>query len=453
MQVASIQSVVSKLATYLALCFFIILAFGPFFGPGANAATVAPSANSSVCIQSPPVYAEQSVETDVPVIRLQQTESNSTARLVLENPPSDLELDYTGQPNLEFTESQGFHVNGDQLATVAGDPEQAWINVTTPKIYRAGTRIMAEHHSILRLPSTNQKVHFEPLNEGYVGHRFALLGTHSIYNRTVGCQDITVVAPTGENVDFRLEPAGIADDVATASSEISLGHRHSRIITFISPSGFGEVGGYVPGNPETRTGGNEIILSINASREQANYIVFHEYIHTTQRNLEPEWVAEGQASYLATELAIHEGYVKPRYASYDNRHLINESTGRAITTGWREPYARGYFFFASLDRRLAAYNTSLESVMRVVNNQHRRPPEAGTTDLWEAAIENTTGEQVALTHPYEQSPEVVYWIENPQLSYNDRMMLGAMAAPFTQLIPLLVLLILFCRYMIQMAKD
>ena len=396
---------IGTILNYVIIFGFCCLAFGPIFGPGSTAATAAPTANIDQCVQSPPLSTNQPANPNVPVVKLKQTASNSTARLVIEDPPSDLQLEYTDQA--EFTDADGFTIISGEQATIAGNPDRAWVNVSAPKYERLSKPGLGNEHTLVRLPETNRQVHFEVHNRGYAGHKFALLGPHSTTNRTVGCQDITLVTPVGENVELGLAPSKIADDLATASKEISIGHRHSRLITFITPSGFGNRDGYVIPNPGTKQGGNEIVLSPNISRRDANNVVFHEYVHTAQRNLEPRWVAEGQTLYLATELAIQEGYVKPRYATYDNKHLLNSSTGRAVTSGDEEPYARGYFFFASLDRRLTSQNTSLESVIRLVNKQQLRNPRAGEIDTWESAVETKTGNSVSLTHPYKQPPEAV----------------------------------------------
>jgi hypothetical protein len=236
----------------------------------------------------------------------------------------------------------------------------------------------------------------------------------------------------------RVSTGSIVEDLATAAREIAIGHRYEVVTAFVGPGSMDEVSGFVPRHYDTRNGGNEMVLDPDMQGPKASKLVYHEYVHTRQRNLSPRWVAEGQAEFLAAELLIQSGRAPPRYVdAIQTQQLLNQTSGTVRTDGRREPYARGYYFFLNMDNRLAETNTSTEIVMRQVNSRQHTPPRAGTKQAWAHAVQTVSGERIQLAHPYEGVQSGTYWITTPPANPTLRLALGMLGIPIFRPIALL----------------
>lgn len=427
----------SDFASFLLIVFLLLGGIGPFFGPGAKVATAQPDAKIQDCIDRPLPYSDRTQTEEDTVIELQQTDSNNTSRLVVQNPPSGLVLRIPPNFESEYSNPQGFDVRLHQ-ARVDGEPDIASVLISAAKTEYSESGGTAAGNILIPLPKANTDVYYKPAEEGYVGRQFALLGPYRMTNRTVGCQKLRVITPGSSSGYYSdLRRPSVIDRLETASREIGIGRRHDIVTTFIAPAPFQPALGYVPSAPDSDSGASEIVLSPSITRTSGP-IVMHEYIHTAQSSVGSGWVSEGQATYLAQEHAIYAEYMTPRAADETVMSMFNSTTGKVVG-GMREEYARGYLFFAQLDRKLVQRGSNLETLLRRINHDSFEGGNQYSAAFWEGVAEDMTNDDIELNDPYADHPEMIYWMDGDTPYPEIRLFLAFLGQPLMREICLVLL--------------
>lgn len=408
----------------LLLILLIGVSVGSIFGPGGSAATPDPQANIYSCVDSLEPFENRVSTSKTTNITIHRTGDNGTVRLRLANPPKGLELSYSD--SIRFTDSKGFDVrNGRQSAVVTAEQNETWVNVTSARWEEKATPGTAEGNVLVFLPESNRDVYYSTNSSGYVGSHFALIGPHERTSVTVGCQKLQVVVPESAESKLRYSSGEILEHLKYASREIAIGHRYSIVTAFVAPGDFGPRTGYVVSRRGTRDrGSSEMVLSPNISKTTPDNAIAHEYVHTRQRNVAPRWVAEGQASFLATELSIQAEWSTARAADSYWYGGVNSSTGRVDPNRKNHEYARGYYFFHLLDQDLAKQGVGLESVIANTNSHDYQSGRGGSMRTWNEAVRQETEANISLIHPYQTLPTASYWLGPEWIPPEGRAMLS-----------------------------
>jgi hypothetical protein len=204
-----------------------------------------------------------------------------------------------------------------------------------------------QERTIIPIPDYGGSVpiKFKPTGDGYVGSRFAYLGSYTTTAKTVGCQEIKLVVPT--NTELPAPPEEILDTLAGTARRLAVGHAYDQVRVFVSPTSIGTADGFVRDRDTEDDLGPEIVIHHDAPFDGPDWFAWrHEYIHTRQGfdvADDLKWIQEASAQYLAYRTAIDSGAIAPRqydwllnnhyHAQFSDKLATNATDGVAYIWG------------------------------------------------------------------------------------------------------------------------
>ena len=259
----------------------------------------------------------------------------------------------------------------------------------------------------LPIPSHSADTHLRLSGEGFVGDQFILTGSNNVYETSSGCQTIRVIVPEAAKVSE--PPKDIIESLRSASSDLDIGPRYSRVNAFvltdpIRRGGAANIHEFWVHNSSTFEIDSEYRGGVIPSNTW-----LHEYTHTRQlfltnsytrigRNM--VWITEASASYYAVELTTRQQYAGP--CEY-TRYFWATSRTRIGPVVLRNPdrwgpnnkgqYRKGALVLSALDQRIRNETNgrrTLDDVMYRVNTYDGRV----TYEEFKQIVETTAGTEL-----------------------------------------------------------
>lgn len=315
------------------------------------------------CIQHERHGERTAINGDGPVVSISRAVNDTTVRYSFSGTTSELAFSLPEGANV--TNSSGFDVDGDDVERrYNGKNPTITVHYSGPA--KGVSAVGTEEHFVFLLPqSDSTTLQFRTNQTAYIGGRFALLGPYEVATAEAGCQQIQVVAPTDSGVDLDR----YARVLAEASRDLEIGPRYVVVTAFVAAGDIGPRNGYTPKvSDDGSHGASEFLISPGSEIESPQNTLVHEYVHTRQANLEPDWVAEGSAMFFTIQLSVENGWISTLEADAYYAGKANEQ--RYLADSVREeniPYVRGAFFFDSLSEELVGTNTTTEEVYSQIN--------------------------------------------------------------------------------------
>jgi hypothetical protein len=238
--------------------------------------------------------------------------------------------------------------------------------------------------------SARPRVDVSAENGGYVGEKYALVGT--VRSQRVETVNGTVRLLVPGDVSTRVDSDAIPPALSSIAAEFDDGGGPTDAVVFVLPS-------TVRPGGATFLSADEGWVNADSALHTANNVWFHEYVHTRQQfELGPRmgWFEEASAEYFGARLATETGY-----ASNVDRELYwlgrtrTESTLTRPST-WTDssvPYHRGALVLATLDdeiRTRTDSERSLENVFRQLN----RHEGVVTYEVFVATVSEVAGDDM-----------------------------------------------------------
>jgi len=379
-------------------------------------ATTQESVSAEDCIQHERHHSRMAPDGTGPIVTISRTGEESVVRYSFNGTGGDAQFTVELPDGMDVTNSSGFDI-GYSTATRQYNAQEPWIELELGSPFANTTYQATPENVLVPLPSSPQtNLQFVANGSGYVGGYFALLGEHSIATKSVGCQQIMVVMPSG--MDPMRPPSYYAEELAHASRELDIGPRYSVVTAFVTPGDAGDRGAFVPGShSHDRIIASEFMVDENSDPANPRNDWVHEYVHTRQATTQYDWVKEGAAVYFTTSLWAERNWLGKIRADAYYHSMANDSGMLAndLPSG-NIPYARGAFFFTRVAESLSETNTTVEDVYRKVNlrryryeiGTNREPRTAGSEEF-EQAARSLSGKNVSYANPYDEQPAVVYY--------------------------------------------
>lgn len=397
-----------KLAIVTILALSILLFSSSFLGPGPAATNIDDTTATGSCIQHERHNAFQVADDSEPVVTIHRTDNQSVIRYVFNGTGGKSMFSISLPEGLQVTNRSGFSMSG-RSAEREYNAHSPWIEIKLGSPHGNLTYATSDENVVVPIfRSDDVDLFFQPNTTGYVGSHFALLGDYEVEIAHEGCQRVQVVTP--ESADLHKNADQYADAIATAGGKLAIGHRYRLVTAFVAPRDTGKRNGFTPERHDENGPAAEFYISPDSRLTTTKNTWIHEYIHTRQSTLYPQWMSEGAATYFAAHLSITQGWTTPR--QYD-RYLARNSAPNGApkpTASQDVEYIRGTFFFTQVEDDLHDDVAAVESIYRRLNT--RAMEDRGMDRIepsdFETAVESETNQSVQYSNPMYDSISVSY---------------------------------------------
>jgi len=217
---------------------------------------------------------------------------------------------------------------------------------------------------------------------GVVDAGLAYLGPHSVYERTVEGQHLSLVVPAA--AEPRDPPSAVLESLAAAARHVRVGDRDPSVLFVAAPTTVDWA------YAAQQVGDAAAWVRDDQSLHDPRNAWLHEYVHTRQAfrpTRESRWLVEGTASYYAALLSLRQGLVDHRAF---RRHLLAGATPPdrdavlAEPATWRDnraAYRKGALVVAALDRGVRASTGGARSFQWVFGRLNARGNRVGHATL------------------------------------------------------------------------
>jgi len=343
-----------------------------------------------------------------PIVTIQRTNNQSVIRYVFNGTGGKPMFSISLPEGVQITHSSGFSVSGSSVEREY-NAETPWLEVELESPHGNLTYATSDENVVVPVfHSDDVDLFFQPNTTGYVGAQFALLGDYNVETAHAGCQRVQVVTP--ENADLHKNSDQYADAIATAGGKLAIGHRYRLVTAFVAPRDTGKRNGFTPERHDENGPAAEFYISPDSRLTTTKNTWIHEYIHTRQSVLYPQWMSEGAATYFAAHLSIAQGWISPR--QYD-RYLARNAApnGAPMPTSTQDSeYIRGTFFFTQVEDDLHDDIAAVEGIYRRLNTRAMKDRGMDRIEAsdFETAVESETNQSVQYSNPMYDSISVSY---------------------------------------------